>query len=146
MANDLNKVILIGRLTRDPELSYIQSGTAVAKFSIASNRSYTINNERKEQVSYFNCVAWGKSGELIAQYTKKGNRICIEGRLQQNSWEDKDGNKRSTIDVVVENSQFLTPKDSTGADVQIDMPNQNYSVSESYETDNNPFSDDDIPF
>jgi len=146
MASDLNKVIIIGRLTRDPELSYIPSGTAVAKFSIASNRSYTVNNEKKEEVSFFNCVAWSKLGELIAQYTKKGNKVCVDGRLQQRSWEDQNGNKRSTIDIIAEDIKFLSPKDSSGTEVQIDIPNQDYSASASIEADNNPFSDDDIPF
>ena len=146
MASDLNKVIIIGRLTRDPELSYIPSGTAVAKFSIASNRSFTVNNEKKEEVSFFNCVAWSKLGELIAQYTKKGNKVCVDGRLQQRSWEDQNGNKRSTIDIIAEDIKFLTPKDSSGTEVQIDIANQDYSQTTPFETDNNPFSDDDIPF
>jgi single-strand DNA-binding protein len=146
MANDLNKVIIIGRLTRDPELSYIPSGTAVAKFSIACNRSYTINNEKKEETSFFNCIAWTKLGELVAQYSKKGNKICVDGRLQQRSWEDQNGNKKSAVEIIAENVQFLSPKDSSGSDIQIDIPDQNYSMSKPFETDNNPFSDDDIPF
>jgi single-strand DNA-binding protein len=146
MANDLNKVMIIGRLTRDPELSYIPSGTAVCKFGIACGRTYTFNNEKKEEVSFFNCVAWSKPGEIIAQYCKKGKQLCITGRLQQRSWEDQSGAKRSTVEIVVEDFQFLSPKDSSGAEVQIDIPSQDYLASASIETDNNPFSDDDIPF
>jgi len=149
MANDLNKAIVIGRLTRDPELRYTPNGAAVASFSIASNRSYTINNEKKEEVSFFNCVAWTKLAELIVQYGKKGNRICVDGRLQQKSWDDQSGSKRTTIEIVADNIQFLTPKDSSGAEMQIDIPNQDYSASTasaSNEADSNPFSDDDIPF
>ena len=145
MANDLNKVIMIGRLVRDPELRYISSGTPVANFSIVCNRSYTINNEKKEEASFFNCIAWSKLGELVAQYSKKGNRVCVDGRLQQRSWEDQNGNKKSVVEIIAENVQFLSPKDSSGTDVQIDIPNQNYSA-EPIEADNNPFSDDDIPF
>ena len=146
MASDLNKVIIIGRLTRDPELRNIPSGTAVASFSIASNRSYVVNNEKKEEVSFLNCIAWSKLGELVAQYSKKGQRICVDGRLQQRSWEDQTGAKRSTIEIVADNVQFLTPKDYSGADVQIDTANQSYSPPAPFEADNNPFSDDDIPF
>ena len=145
MANDLNKVIIIGRLTKDPELKHIPSGTAVASFSIASNRSYVVNTEKKEEVSFFNCIAWSKLGELVAQYSKKGHRICVDGRLQQRSWEDQTGVKRSTVEIVADNVQFLTPKDYSGADVQIDAANP-YPTSAPFEADNNPFSDDDIPF
>ena len=84
MAGDLNRVTIIGRLTRDPELKYIQSGSAVANFSVANNRIYNTNNgERKEDVSYFDCIAWGKLGETVAEYMQKGRRIAVEGRLQQ---------------------------------------------------------------
>ena len=109
MANDINRVFMIGRLTKDPELKYTQGGTAVASLSVANNKTFTQNNEKKEQVSFFSCVAWGKLGELIAQHCKKGERIGIEGRLQQRSWE-KDGQKRSTVEIVVENFQFLSAK------------------------------------
>jgi single-strand DNA-binding protein len=147
MASDLNKVILIGRLVRDPELRYTQGGTPVANFSIASNRTYTVNNEKKEIVSFFNCIAWNKLGEIIVQYCKKGNRIGIEGRLQQRSWEDQNGNKRSTVEVVTENFQFLTPRgDSAGGEIPVDtQQNQDFSGAIP-EMDSNPFSDDDIPF
>lgn len=106
MATDFNRVILIGRATRDPELKYTQGGTAVASLSIANNKSWTQNGEKKEQVSFFNIVAWAKLGETIAQYVKKGDRIAIEGRLQQRSWE-KDGQKHSVVEVIAENVQFL---------------------------------------
>jgi len=147
MASDLNKVILIGRLVRDPELRYTQSGTGVANFSIACNRNYTMNSEKKEEVSYFNCIAWSKLGELIVQYCKKGHRVGIEGRLQQRSWEDQNGNKRSTVEIVTDNVQFLTARDSAGGDFQADSPAPSQEVSNTPPAmDNNPFSDDDIPF
>ena len=106
MANDINRVFMIGRLTRDPELKYTQGGTSIASFSLANNRSYTVQNEKKEQVSFFNCIAWGKLGETISKYVKKGDKIAIEGRLQQRSWE-KEGQKHSTVEVVIDNVQFL---------------------------------------
>jgi len=111
--SDLNKVILIGRLVRDPEIKQTQSGTAVANFSLACNKSYVQGTEKKEMVSFFSCVAWTKLGELIAQYCKKGHRLGIEGRLQQRSWETQNGEKRSTVEIVVDNVQFLTPKNGT---------------------------------
>ena len=106
MANDINRVLLIGRLTRDPDLKTTQGGTSVASFSMANNRSYTSQNEKKEQVSFFNCIAWGKLGETISKYVHKGDKIAVEGRLQQRSWE-KDGQKHSTVEVVIDNVQFL---------------------------------------
>ncbi len=110
MSSDLNRALLIGRFTRDPELRYTQNGTSVCSFSIANNRTYVTGGEKKDQVSYFNCVAWGKMGEVIAEFFKKGNRIGIEGRLQQRSWEDQEHNKKQIVEVVVDNFQFLTPK------------------------------------
>ncbi len=143
MASDLNKIMLIGRLVKDPELRYTQNGTSVSSFSIANNRTYVSGGERKEFVSFFNCVAWGKLGELIVQYCKKGHRLGIEGRLQQRSWEDQEGKKRSTVEIVVDNCQFLTPKE---AGESMDAgPAPDFSSAQN-EIDNNPFSDDDIPF
>ena len=81
--SDLNRVIEVGRLTRDPELKYTPAGTAVASFSLAVSKTWSQNGERKEQVSFFNCIAWAKLGETIAEYCKKGHRIGIEGNLQQ---------------------------------------------------------------
>ncbi|MCL2025813.1 MAG: single-stranded DNA-binding protein [Leptospirales bacterium] len=146
MPSDLNRVLLIGRLVRDPELRYTANGTAVASFSIANNKSYTSNNERREQASFFNCVAWGKLGELIVQYCKKGHRIGVEGRLQQRSWDDQSGNKRSVVEVVTDNIQFLSPRESSSGDPQIDLNTSYQDVPLTSEMDNNPFSDDDIPF
>ena len=142
MAGDLNRVTIIGRLTRDPELKYIQSGSAVANFSIANNRIYNTNNgERKEDVSYFDCITWGKLGETVAEYMQKGRRIAVEGRLQQRRWEDQEGNKKSKIEIVADNIQFLDSKSSsdTSTDNQAEIP-QPVGASD------NPFSDDDIPF
>lgn len=115
---DINRVNLIGRLTRDVELKVIPSGTSIANFSIANNRSYTSNGEKKEDVSYFNCIIWGKGAEIISKYAHKGSKVALEGRLQQRRWQDKDGNNRSTVEVVCDNFQFLDSKqsDSTGYD------------------------------
>ena len=107
MAN-LNKVLLIGNLTRDPELRYIPSGTAVANFGLATNRVYTTQDgERKEEVCFVDIVTWAKTAENCANYLSKGSPIFIEGRLQYDSWETEDGQKRSKLRVVADRVQFL---------------------------------------
>lgn len=111
MANDTNLSILIGRLTRDPELKYIPSGAAVCSFSLAVNRTTGTGDAKKEHVSFLNCVAWQKGGEIISKYATKGDRIAVTGHLAQRSWDDKDGSKRSAVEIVVDGFQFLTPKD-----------------------------------
>ena len=110
MANDLNRTMLVGRLVKDVESRVTQSGTSIANFSIANNRSYTKNGEKSEQVSFFECIAWGKLGDIIAQYCKKGQLIGLDGRLQQRSWDDSEGKKHYKVEVIVENFQFLSPK------------------------------------
>jgi single-strand DNA-binding protein len=105
--NDLNAVSIIGRITKDIEIKYTAGGTSIASFSIATNRKY----KEKQEVFFTDCVAFGKPGEIIAQYTKKGDRIALNGRLSQNSWEDKDGNTRRSIQIIVSDFQFLTTKE-----------------------------------
>lgn len=103
----LNKVFLIGRLTRDPELRYTTSGTAVATFGFAVNREYLSKGEKKEETCYLNLVVWGKQAEICAEYLKKGNLIFVEGSLHYRSWETEDSEKKSVIEVRVERFQFL---------------------------------------
>jgi len=103
----LNKCLIIGNLTRDIELRYAPSGQAVANINIASNRSYKSGDEWKEDVCFITAVIWGKRAENCANQLKKGDPIFVEGRLQSRSWE-KDGQKRSTIEIVAEDIQFLT--------------------------------------
>ncbi len=146
MASDLNKAILVGRLTKDPELRYTQSGTAVCSFSVANNRTYVTGGEKKEQVSYFNCVAWAKTGEIIAEYCKKGQRIGIEGRLQQRSWDDQEGKKRYTVEIVVDNFQFLSAPRDSAPESAADAPASSGSHEPTPDIDNNPFSDENVPF
>lgn len=114
MAN-LNKVLLIGRLTRDPETRNLPSGAAVVTFGLAVNRTYTRreSNEKVEETCFVDIEAWGRQGETIARYMKKGRQILIEGRLRFDSWE-KDGQKRSRLTVVVENFQFLDGGSDSG--------------------------------
>lgn len=109
MAKGFNKVILIGNLTRDPETRSTPSGQTVTNFSLAVNRTWKgADGQQQEAVSYINCVAWGKPGEIIAQYLSKGRPLLVSGRLDQRSWEDKEtGGKRSTVEVVVEDFNFV---------------------------------------
>jgi single-strand DNA-binding protein len=107
MAN-LNKVFLIGNLTRDPEIRYLPNGTAVANFSIATNRVFTLQSgEKKKDVCFVRVVVWRKLAELVNQYLTKGKPVFVEGRLQSRSWEDASGQKKSVLEVVAENIQFL---------------------------------------
>jgi single-strand DNA-binding protein len=146
-SSDLNRVVLVGRLTRDPEIRQIPSGTSVVNFSIASNRTYTTNNERKEEVSYFNCLIWGKGGEVFARYAKKGQRVAIDGRLQQRRWQDKDGNNRSVVEVVTDNFQFLSyNQDGQSTQEFGSSSSQGADTYKDYAPPTEAFSDEDIPF
>jgi single-strand DNA-binding protein len=100
-----NKVILAGNITRDPELRFTQEGTPVVNFGLAVNR---VRSKNKDAADYFNVVAWQGLAETIANYKKKGDGVLIEGRLQYSSWEGEDGARRSKVDVVAENVQFLS--------------------------------------
>lgn len=114
----LNKVMLIGNLTRDPEVRYTPKGSAVADLAIAVNRTYTSDNgEKREEVTYVDIVLWAKLAELAGQYLHKGRPLFVEGRLQMDQWEDKQtGQKRSRLRVVGENIQFLdSRRDGGGA-------------------------------
>ena len=106
----LNKVFLIGNLTRDPELRYTSSGVPVANLRLAVNRKYKDKSgELKEDTCFVTVTAWDKQAEICNQYLQKGRAVFVEGRLQSRSWETPDGQKRNTIDVRVERIQFLGP-------------------------------------
>jgi len=108
-----NKVILLGNLTRDPEVRYTPNGIAVASFAIAVNRKYKQGDETKEEVSYIDIVVFGKQAESCGQYINKGDSVLIDGRLQQRRWETEDGQKRTKIEVVAQSVNFM-PKRSPG--------------------------------
>jgi single-strand DNA-binding protein len=119
--SNLNKALLIGRLTKDPEMRYTPSGTAVTNFSIATNRwSSGADGERKEFTDYHNIVAYnaGKRNlaEIVAQYTRKGALVFIEGRIQTRSWEGQDGQKRRTTEIIANDVQFLDSRSSGPSD------------------------------
>lgn len=108
MAASLNRVFLIGNLTRDPELRYIPSGQAVTTFTLAVNRVYTAGTgERKEDTSFIRVVVWARRAEVCNEFLRKGSPVFVEGRLQSRTWEAQDGTKRSSIEVVANNVQFL---------------------------------------
>ncbi len=109
-----NKVILIGNLTRDPEIRYTPNGTPVASFAIAVNRKYKQGEETKEEVSYIDIVVFGKQAENCSKYLGKGNGVLIDGRLQQRRWETDEGQKRSKHEVVAERVQFMPKKGVAG--------------------------------
>ncbi len=111
----LNKVFLMGNLTRDPELRYTPSGTAIASFGIAINRNWSgPDGEKKEEVCYVDINMFGRRAEVINEYFSKGNPIFIEGRLQFQQWETKDGQKRNALRVVAEDFQFIGGKTKRG--------------------------------
>lgn len=136
-----SKAIIAGNLTRDPELRSTPSGSSVCSFSVAVNRVYKdANGENKEDVSFIDCSAWGKLGEMIANYAKKGSSVLVSGRLSQRTWEDKNGGgKRSRVEIVVEDFNFTgtaagnrdggssysaAPASSAPADVPDDIPEE----------------------
>lgn len=113
---DLNKALVIGRLTRDPEMRTTPQGTNVCSFSIATNYVYkTPTGEKQEQVEYHNVVAWRKLAEIAAQYLKKGSRVYIEGRIQTRSWQGTDGVKKNRTEIVLDNMIMLDSKGTSFA-------------------------------
>ena len=126
MAANLNKTMLIGNLTRDVELKYIPSGAAVANFGLAINRQYkNSDGEKVEEVCFIDIVAWNRLAEVAGEYLLKGSPVFIEGRLQMDSWEQGDGQKRSKLKVVAQNIQFLSggkADNSEGKDTDDDIP------------------------
>jgi single-strand DNA-binding protein len=104
----VNKVILVGNLGRDPEIRYTPSGQAVANFTLATSENFTSREgKREERTEWHRIVVWGKTAELCTQYLAKGRSVYIEGRLQTREWEDKEGQKRRTTEVVAQSVQFL---------------------------------------
>ena len=145
-----SKAIITGNLTRDPELRTTPNGASVCSFSVAVNRTFKDSNgEQKEDVSYIDCSAWGRLGEMINQYAKKGSGVLVSGRLDQRSWEDKNGGgKRSRVEIVVEDFNFIgAPRGDggssnfnagsssaasaeTSADIPDDIPEEEIDLSE----------------
>jgi single-strand DNA-binding protein len=113
MARSLNRVQLIGNLTRDPELRYTPSGTAVCSFSIATNRNWTTDTgEKKEEVEFHRIVAWGKLAELCSQFLTKGRKVFVEGRLATRSWTAQDGAQKQTTEIIISDMILLDSRRS----------------------------------
>ncbi|MDD5731041.1 MAG: single-stranded DNA-binding protein [Candidatus Omnitrophica bacterium] len=134
MAN-FNKVLLMGNLTKDPELRYTPQGVAVANLRLAVNRKFRDRNqEMKEETCFITAVVWDKQAETCNQYLHKGSSIFVEGRLQSRSWEDTSGNKRSVIEVRAERVQFMgAPQAKTNTDSSFTEMPQNNSAAETTE-------------
>src|SRR6056297_2203586 len=111
----VNKAILVGNLGRDPELRQTPSGQSVCNFTLATSETWNDRNgERVERTEWHRIVAWGKTGELCAQYLSKGRTVYVEGRIQTREWEDKDGNKRYTTEINAQNVNFIGPRSGSG--------------------------------
>lgn len=143
MANDLNKVLMIGRLTRDPDFKTINN-TSVANFSLANNRTYVANNEKKEETHFFDCEVWGKLAEILRDYGKKGKQIAIEGRLSQSTWDAPDGKKNSRIRIRVDSFQLLGSSVPAPSNQGSGSYNQVKNEPVYEETQDYNYSDDDI--
>ena len=121
-----NKVILIGNLTKDPELKYTSSGMATAKFSLAINHKTGKCDNKKEEVDFFDIETWDKLAELASEYLSKGSAVLIEGRLKQDRWQDDNGNQRSRVKIVAQALQFMPKGDgSKGKDSNQDNQDSN---------------------
>jgi single-strand DNA-binding protein len=145
----LNKVMLIGRLGRDPEMKYTQGGQSVVKFSMATDESWTDKSgEKKTRTEWHNIVVWGKLGEICNQYLKKGRLVYVEGRIQTRQWEDQSGNKRSTTEIVLNDMSILEARGaaegahpaSTYPEPAAEPRQDEIVVSDA------PITDDDVPF
>ena len=120
-ARSVNKVILIGNLTRDPELRYTPQGTPVCSFGLATNREWVVEGNKKEAADFHNVVAWNKLAELCDQLLAKGSKTYVEGRLQTRDWVDGDGNKRYKTEVVIDEMIVLVSK-KPGVDTEEELP------------------------
>ena len=108
----LNHIVIMGRMTRDPELRRTASGIAVASFTLAVDRDFTGKDNTEKEVDFIDCVAWRGTGEFVSKYFTKGRMACVSGRLQKRKWTDKDGNKRETAEIVADNVYFADSKNA----------------------------------
>lgn len=146
MARSLNKVTLIGNLTRDPELRYTPSGTAVTTFSIATNRQWrTESGDSKEDAEFHRVVAWDKLAEICAQYLKKGRQVYVEGRLKTRKWQTKEGDDRYTTEVVITEMIMLGRTDESVSSGTADIPDDFDKEPEDHGRDKNTSAKKDSP-
>jgi single-strand DNA-binding protein len=140
----INKVIIIGRLGNDPEVRYTPSGSAVARFSVATSEEWKdkVSGEKKERTEWHRVTAWGKLGEICGEYLAKGRQVYVEGRLQTSSYDDKDGVKRYSTEIVASDVQFLGSRESSGG-----RPTSGGPAPREMNAERSPApGDDDIPF
>lgn len=141
---DLNKVMLIGRVTRDPEVRTLQAGQSVASFSVATNRQWTdTQGQKQEKAEFHNIVAWRKLAEIIQQYVKKGMKLYVEGRMETRSWEDPQGQKKYRTEIVLDNMIMLDSKNAgkpqTSSIVAGDAPAPTVAPDEEIRIEDIPF-------
>ncbi len=159
----LNRAVIVGRLTRDPDLRYTPNGVAVANFTVAANRPFK-NQQGEQEADFINCVAWRNQAENLANYMKKGSLIGVDGRIQTRSYDDKDGKRVFVTEVLAETIQFLEPRNAQQSRPQDNQfggysqesaapsfGNQTHNqqtTNEPFKTEGEPIdiSDDDLPF
>jgi len=143
---NLNKVFIIGNLTRDPELRSLPSGSSVVSFGVATNRVWkNQQGERQEDTQFHNIVVFGKQADTVAQYLKKGSSVLVEGHLQTRSWEAQDGTKRSRTEIVAERIQF-GPKRNATADTDSAMAQPKTEEIETIQYPEEDINPEEIPF
>ena len=148
----VNKVILLGRLGQDPELKYTPGGAAVCNFSVATTESWTDKQgQKQEKTEWHRIVVWGKLAELCNQYLAKGRQAFVEGRLQTRSWDDKDGSKRYTTEIMANTVQFIggatASNNNTNVDKSFNQAPATENMNQEYQISNDAhFAADDIPF
>ncbi|MCX7632997.1 MAG: single-stranded DNA-binding protein [Turneriella sp.] len=147
MAGDINRVVLVGRLTRDPELRSTNTGNYFCRFTLASNRVVynRQTGESREEVGFFDCVAWNRTAELVHKYLQKGRRVCVDGSLRFSSWEHE-GKKMSRVEINVDNLQFLDARGFGGATEPAAADAPAGDSTPPPDLDSGTMSDDDIPF
>ena len=147
MSLNLNKVVLAGRMTADPELKQTPSGVSVLSFTIAVNRSYVSKNsdQGERQADFINVVAWRNTAEFISKYFRKGSAICVSGSIQTRSWQDQQGQRRYATEVVADEAMFVDSRGESGSSDGYQTPSFSSagSVTPSFEEHN---TDDDLPF
>lgn len=142
----MNKIYLIGNLTRDPELVETASGVQRCRFSIAVNRNYR-SADGERQADFFNCTAWRGLAETISRYTKKGTKVCVVGSVEMREYEDNTGARRTAVDVMVQDFEILTPKAEDGSSFDAAEPAPRTTAAPRRKPQLQPMDDDgDIPF
>ena len=146
---ELNKVMIVGRLGRDPELRFTPSGTAVTTLNVAASRTYKVQNEKRDETCWINVIVWGAQAENCSKYLIKGQGVYVEGRLQSRNYETKDGQKRSVIEINANRVQFLDkPKGALAGDAAPHHPEEVSDETHDAAADTPPDTvpDEDIPF